>query len=177
MKRGKTLSARLIALLGMVIAAAALVAGCGGGGDNSSTSGNSTSGNSSSASGGSTITKAVFIQKASAICEEERSKITKEFETYFQRHQGSGKSEEELLADLVKEVLIPSIQNDIDRLRKLGTPAGEESRVNAFLNAQQRAVDEMSKVKTLSQGPAGEKYLEPASRLAKAYGIRLCAQS
>jgi hypothetical protein len=163
------MSARSTGLLCLAVAVAAIslvAAGCGGGDSASSAS-----------SGGSNLTKAEFINKAEAICDEEREKIVTEFNTYFARHKSSGKSEDELFADLIKEVLLPSVENDIKRLRALGTPAGEEERIDAFLSAQQRGVEEMSTLKTLPKGPAGEKYLEPASRLAKAYGIKHCAQS
>jgi hypothetical protein len=151
--------------LSLALAIATIAAGCGGGSSSSS------AGESSSS-----LTKEQFIAKASTICSADRGDIGKQFTTYIKQHQGQG-SQEEVFAGMMKAILLPNIEEDIAKLRALEPPPGDKARIEAFLDAQQKAVDEMSNVKRLSEGPAGERYLEPASRLAKAYGIKSCAQS
>lgn len=153
-------------LLSLAIAIAAAAVGCGGSGDDSS-----------AADGASPLTKAAFIKKANAICGREREGTLAGFQTYLKQHQGSNLSEEELFADMMRVVLLPAVENDIAKLKELEPPAGNEARIEAFLVAQQKAVDGMSKVDRLSKGPSGERFFEPASQMAKAYGIDDCAQS
>jgi hypothetical protein len=164
-------------LLSLAIAIAALAAGCGGGSGESSSGGSSGAGGPSGAgTSSSSPTKAEFIKQANAICGHDKSNVANQFGAYLKQHQGQG-SKEEVFAGMMKAVLLPVIEQDIAKLRTLETPPDDRGRMEAFLAAQQRAVDAMSKLKRLSEGPAGEKYLESASRLAKAYGIEVCAQS
>lgn len=158
------MAARSITFLSLAIAIAALAAGCGGGSS------------SSSSEGGGSITKEQFIEKANAICEQDRGNLSKEFTAYLKQHQGK-ESGEEVLAGMMEALLLPRIEKDLAKLKQLETPPGDKEEIDAFLKAQQKAVNEMANLKRLPEGPAGEKYLEPASRLAKAYGIKVCAQS
>jgi hypothetical protein len=158
-------------LLGFTIAVAiaAMLSGCGGSGDDSSASGGG------GAEGGA-LSKEEFIAKANKICERDKSAVPEGFTAYLKVHEGDGSSEE-VFAGMIKAILLPVIEKDIAKLEKLEAPPVDQDLIEEFLRLQQRGVKAMSKLDKLSEGPAGERYLEPASRIAKAYGIKVCAQS
>jgi hypothetical protein len=165
-RRGKDiLASRSIVLFCLATAfATAVIVGCGGG-DDSSSSGE-----------GALAAKERFIEEANKICEQDKSKVPEQFTAYLKQHQGDG-SKEEVFAGMIKTVLLPVIAEDISKLKELDAPPEDKSEIEEFLRLQQKAVVAMAKLKRLSEGPAGERYLEPPSRIAKAYGIKVCAQS
>ena len=129
--------------------------GCGGGDDNND-NGTTTA----------AITKAEFIAKGNAICEagnKETEQAGKEL--------GQNVNEAQL-EDFATNTLVPSVQGQIDDVRALGAPAGEEQQVTAFLDAAQAGVDQ------LKADPAKIKdntLFNDVEQQAKALGLTACA--
>jgi len=176
MFRSKTGSKRFLLVLLLVAALACLaLGGCGGGGE--------ASGGDSTASGGqaetietSSLDKAEFIKQADEICAEEAELFLKSITDYMVNHPPqSGESEQEVAADGVRQTLLPKFQNQIDRVRELGAPAGEEKEVEAILAAMQHAVDSLAKRKEVALATDIDQEFRPAGRLAIRYGLEHCA--
>lgn len=159
------MAARSVMFFSLTLALAALAAGCGGGSSSSSASAEDA-----------VAAKERFIEEANKICEQDKSKVPEGFTAYLKQHEGK-EPKEEVFAGMIETVLLPVIEEDLARLKKLEAPPEDKKEIDEFLRLQQRGVTAMSKLNRLPEGPAGEKYLEPASRIAKAYGIKFCAQS
>lgn len=163
----------------LVVAALVCLAlgGCGGGEDASG--GDSTA----AASGGqaetietSSLSKAEFIKQAEAICAREGEHFLQLISSYMSSHAPkSGESEQEVAAEGVRQTLLPKFQNQIDQIRELGAPAGEEEEVEAILAAMQRAVDALAKRKEVALATDIDQEFRPAGRLAIRYGLEYCA--
>ncbi|HEX3608167.1 MAG TPA: hypothetical protein VHU14_00645 [Solirubrobacterales bacterium] len=148
---------RGVLVIAGALSVAMFIAGCGGG-DSSSDS---------------TISKAVFIKKADAICKASIERIETSFISYLRKSGGGthpGKAAEE---ELVGKVLVPSVQREVKELRALGAPSGDEDRVDAIVEALEEGAE------TAESDPAAvtsssEVVFGIASRLAKEYGLEAC---
>ena len=71
-----------------------------------------------------------------------------------------------------RKVAVPTAQAELDQLRALRPPKGDEARVKAILDASQAAVDKVRANPSLLVGDNGS---DRANRLARAYGLTACA--
>ena len=110
---------RLLAALGAAILAAAIVAGCG-----------SSSNNSSSATPAA-LTKQEFLKKGNAICKKGNKQIKAGAKKQFPK--SGGKPSQAQLTRFVQGTIITSVQSQIDAVKALGAPAGDEAQVNAIV--------------------------------------------
>ena len=144
---------------GIVVAIAlgivAFAAGCGG-------AGTDTSADTAEA----TITKADFIAQADEICRAGDEKIG-EAAGMNATKQGQ--------EDFVKNTIVPSIQGQVDGIRALPVPAGDEEQITAILDSAQDGLSEVQQDPELLT-TRGENPLEPSSKLAKEYGLKDCGQ-
>ncbi len=137
---------------------ALLIGGCGGSSDSSS---------------GPTISKAVFIKKADAVCQGSIERIEKAFVAYLRKsgkgtHPGKAAEEE-----LVGKVLVPSVKREVKELRALGAPSGDEDRVGAIVEALEEGV-ETAESDPKAVTASSDVVFGIASRLAKEYGLEAC---
>ena len=133
------------------IAAALIAAGCGS--SNSSTTTTS-------------LTKAEFLAKANAICKAGTAK-----QTAAQESLGKNPSQAQLQA-YVKGVAIPTIQSQINAVRALGAPAGDEAKVNAMLALAQA---DLNKIKTNLGLISHDNTFANFAAVAHPYGMTSCA--
>ena len=113
--------------VGIVVAiVTALVAvgftGCGGGDDSSSTT-------------TAAISKDDFVEFGNKICAEGN----KTFDAAAKSTFSGGKPTEAEMTKFVDETAVPTIQGEIDGIRAIGAPEGDEDQVNAILDAAQQA--------------------------------------
>jgi hypothetical protein len=140
------------ALLALLSAAAigVITAGCGSGGNKS-------------------LTKDDFVSQASSICSKASQKLEAVGQSFFK--SGANRTE----ADFVNQKVVPIFQQElIDRIDALGAPKGDESDVNAILDAGRQGLAKLKKNPLLiraAQGSAKDPLAE-MGRLATAYGIR-----
>jgi hypothetical protein len=139
-----------VALAVAVVAAA----GCGGSDDDDST-GPETS----------DLTKQEWIAQADQICVEGDKDIGRQAGEFF-----DGKPTPAESTQFSHEVVLPSIQAQVDQIRELGAPEGDEEQVEAMLDA----VDEgLAKAET--DGSAlQEGALDEGTALVQAYGATAC---
>jgi hypothetical protein len=145
------------------VAVALIVAGCGS--DNSTTD--------TTAS----LTKAEFVKQGNAICKEGNEKIESEFEKFAKENNLSQKKAptEAQLEEAAEEFLIPQITKQVEGLRALGAPSGEEDKVNALLDDAETALEEVEEDPTLLSGEKSEPF-EDVNKEARAVGLTTCGE-
>jgi hypothetical protein len=119
--------------------------------------------------------KAQFIKRANAACGRERARAFREAVSYGRKHRSESKSASKLVTGLVNDVFLPKVERQNAAIAKLGAPAGDEARIDAFLADQAKGIDEvagLSEVKSLDQM---ERHFAAAGKLARTYGIAACA--
>ena len=148
------------------------VAGCGGDG----TEGEATSAGDRGAVRASSLTKAQFIKRADAICAAGRKRWETEFGAYLDRNSKSlGAALRDHAPKIINTIFVPAYQGQIDRTRSLGAPSGDGEEVGSILAAMQRVVDEAGEQPRKFM--RGTDPFAGASRLAKAYGFKVCAEA
>jgi hypothetical protein len=148
--------------IGAIAAALVLivaVAGCGGGSDDSSSS------------TAAALSKEDFLKQGNQICADGN----KEIEAASSQVFSSGKPSQDEMDAFVNDTLIPSVQSQVDAIRALGAPEGDEDQVNAILDAAQGAIDEAKADPTLLEGN-NDPFAE-TNKLANAYGLTECGGS
>jgi len=143
-------------LLGLAAVTALVVAGCGGGGDDSTST--------------SSLAKPAWIAKADAICQQGNQEIEQAANEQF------GKQNQEptdaQIQQFTNESVVPSVQRQIDEIRDLGAPSGDEDQVNKILDTVQADIDKAKSATTLPDDPFAD-----GNALATQYGLKVCGQS
>lgn len=115
---------------------------------------------------GATITKADFIAQADEICQAGNEKIGE-----AAGMNATKKGQEEFTL----KTFVPAIQGEIDGVRALPVPAGDEDEITAFLDSAQNGLSEIQQDPSLAMEPKTNP-LNDASKLGKKYGFKVCAQ-
>lgn len=116
--------------IGALLIAGLLVAGCG---------------SSSSTTTTAAISKAEFVAKGNASCVANQKKQQAEFTAFAKKH-GISEKEEPTKAqqkELVDAVFVPNVQTQIDFVKALGAPSGEEQQVTSALETAQEALNKV----------------------------------
>jgi hypothetical protein len=145
--------------------------GSGGGAGGGSSGGNSAGGG-SSASGA----KGQYIQQVDAICNKTKTEFGKDAIAFQEKLNKNPPKPTDTPPEIAasKTVFVPHFQDQVDGIRAVKPPAGDEAQVEAFLDALQGVVDQANNdpVKFFEEGlPFGN-----APKLAKAYGFSGCAE-
>jgi hypothetical protein len=112
------------------------------------------------------ITKAELLAKGNAICAHGNQKLAG-----AQSALGSRPSQAQITA-FVKSSLGPDIQSQIDGIRALGAPSGEQSTVTSMLGVAQKDLDKLeSNPALLASGPPFADF----AKIAHSYGLTACA--
>jgi hypothetical protein len=149
------------------VALAALATGCGGSGADG---GDGEGGSIETSS----LSKTQFIKRATELCQRERAGIVRASAAYVAEHQSDGLPAGELAASGVQEVVMPVVEAQIEAVRELGAPAGDEAEVGAMLEAQQDAVDRVKELETMNPNEGVVEHFEQAIRAYEAYGLNGC---
>jgi hypothetical protein len=148
-----------IAVVAVAVAVAFVAGGCGGGNDSSTST--------------VTISKAAFIKKADAICQQGTERMANAFLSFLNRHKDIKRPSKAEYEKLVGTVLVPSVEREIKALKALGAPSGDEDRINAMVNALEEGLE------TAEDNPeavtsSSDVVFGIASRLAGEYGLKVC---
>jgi hypothetical protein len=150
----------LLAAVAALVALAALVAGCGGGGDTTDET--------------VTLTKAEFIEQGDAICKEANEENEAEAEEFAEENGFTlEKASKDQLEEAVAEVLVPSLNQQMEELDNLGAPKGDEDQVEEIIVSVEDAADEIEDDPGLV---FEETTLDKSNKLAKAYGFKVCGE-
>jgi len=119
-------------LLASVLAVALMAAGCGGDDDN---------GDATTAS----LTKPEWIAKADAVCKQGNQQINQAASQTFGKQEPSDSEVQQFQTDTV----LPNVQSQVDQIRALGAPSGDEDQVNKILDTVQADIDKAKSSGTL----------------------------
>jgi hypothetical protein len=159
------LSKRLIATAVGVLAIALIAAGCGSSSDNSTDSTAS-------------LTKAEFLKQGNAICATGNKQIEAGFESFGkENHLSENKQPTEAqAAEVAETVLIPAVNTQIEGIRALGAPSGDEDQVNAILEAAEEAVEKTEEDPGALLSSNSENAFAKANKLSSEYGLTTCGE-
>ena len=148
---------KITSILVCVLAAGLLAAGCG----SSDKSGEKSS-----------ITKAEFVKKGNAVCAQGNKEIDAAGKKLFGKDPNKRPSKAKL-EEFATTVLIPSVEDQVSKIRALGAPKGDEAKVKAILDAADQGIQK-GKQDPLSLTNEGSDPFAKANKLAKAYGLTVC---
>ncbi len=152
------MSARALPIsIALVVIGAALAVGCGGGDSGSSTS--------------AALSKEEFISQADAICKQGNQDINAAGKEIF----GGGKPTQDQIDQFVNDSVIPSIQGQVDDIRALTPPAGDEDTINNLLDDVESALDQAKSDPTVLTGNGSGPFAK-ANEEAQAYGLKECGK-
>ena len=137
----------------MALVALFAFAGCGGGDDTTQ------------------LTKAEFTKQANAGCKEH----SKERDELFKKVTSELDASEVTRADqenLIDEVLLPPFEKDIENLKSLGAPAGDEQQVEEIIKAMEDAIKNVEE-KPLVALRTNSQFAEARAAAVK-YGLDDC---
>jgi hypothetical protein len=162
------LTKRALAALIACLALAVVAAACGGGGDSTS------SGGDSAEASGSAPTKAVFIKEADAICGAANELINEEIVAFAKKNDIPLEKElsQKQKADLFVAVVLPNVSKERERIDALTPPTGDEATVAEILDTLGQDVEDAEA--DPKQATEGKNPLADASKLARAYGMKVC---
>lgn len=165
-------AASILSVLAILFA----IAGCGGSDSDSSTS---VGVGESSTGGESALSKAAFLKKADAICEASQNRIIKKSVVELREALSEGQPKGEVEANLLATLVIPTLETEVEELRALGAPQGDEAKVSAIVDATQEVVDEANaKPETFLAGKQYRRgHYDKAYELASEYGLTACPQT
>jgi len=120
------------------------------------------------------ISKAEFLKQGNQICENGDKQIREEAEKQFPESGGRPSNKE--LEEFASDTVVPNIQSQLDEIEALGSPSGDEEKVEAILSAARSALDKGKQDPSkLIEGDAGP--FERANELANSYGLTACGSS
>jgi hypothetical protein len=157
------LSKRLIALLVGAMALAMVAAGCGSDSDDDSST--------------ASLTKAQFVKQGNAICAAGNKKMEAQFETFAKEHDLSEDKppSDAQFAELADDVLVPGVTAQVEGLRELPAPSGEEDQVDEILSAAEGAIEETEDDPSAMADDKRDPFAQ-ANKLANAYGLTSCGE-
>ncbi len=149
LRLGSTLPIGATAVLAVVFAA-----GCG-------------SSNSSSSTSTAALSKAAYVAKANAICNAGQQK-----QNAAQAALGKNPTQAQLTA-YATDTVVPNIQAQIDQVKALGAPSGDEATVTQFLNLAQADLNKIKSDPSIIVTSDTDQFADFA-KLAHPYGLTAC---
>ena len=141
-------------LAGATLAIVGLIAtGCGGSSSSSTTS--------------TALTKSEFLAKGNAICAKGNKTISQAAKQTF----GNSKPSASQVNQFVTQTVIPSIQDEINGIKALPAPSGDEAKVSAIAAGAQGALDKAKANPKLLTERGGADPFAAVNKLANAYGL------
>jgi hypothetical protein len=156
-----------IPLLIMTMAIAAIAGGCG---DDDASGGYG--GSSDSASD-----KAQFVKAANDVCARSKRQIQRDVQEFAASYAAShpdNPSPSAALPGGLRQIAIPAVQRQLNEIRELDVPVGEDDQVEAIAAAMQQGIDAAKRqpLRTSTQFVQGFKRF---GELARRYGLKTCA--
>lgn len=158
-------------LLTAIVLVATVAVGCG---DDEPSSGNGESAGGGAAVTTSSLSHDEFVKQASAACSRERKGLIGEVNAYLTKHDSKGMPETVLFANMIKSVMVPTIEAETEAMRELGAPEGDEEEIEAILASQQEAIDEVKGLKNVKGIEDVEVHFKDVGKELRDYGFTAC---
>jgi hypothetical protein len=155
---------RLFVLIVAVVAVALVGVGCG--------SGDSTTESTAS------LSKAAFLKQGNAICKTGNNEIEEGFEAFVKENKISQTKEptEAQFEEIADNVLVPAVEKQINGLRGLGTPEGDEGELDELLTNAEGALEEVEGDPSLLEEEGSGSPFAAVNKEARAYGLTVCGE-
>jgi hypothetical protein len=153
---------RLGTTVALLLAGGALIAGCGGGG-----------GDDSSTSSTGPVTKDAYIARADQVCAQGTLTIGQALREQF----GSSQPTRDQAQQFGQDVVVPSLEDTLSKLRALEPPPGDKAATSAVYDALERAITQLKQDPSLFVQQSEGGAFDRANRLAQAYGFEQCGQA
>lgn len=144
----------------VAICAAALASGCGGGDGDDATA--------------TAATKAEYLKQANAACRRERAGLKQRI-AEFRRLREGDEPREVFNGELARNVLLPTIENEMEAIRALRAPPGEDGRIDHLLSLEELALTNVVYMERVSSIAAVKREFADSARRLSAYGLPDCA--
>ncbi len=121
------------------------------------------------------LTKPQFIKQADAICARSDQRFQARYQYFMQHTPNPTLPAERSMAqwiEIVKTVYGPSIEQEVEELRALAPPRGDQRRVNAILAAIEEGLGKVREDPTVEAQT--EAQFKKAVELAREYGLTVC---
>jgi ABC-type lipoprotein release transport system permease subunit len=138
-----------------VLAVGAFATGCGSSDDSSDDSSTSS------------LTKAQWIAQADAICQQGNQEINQAAHQQF----GNQKPTAAEIQQFGTGTALPNTQTQVDKIKALGVPSGDEDQVNHLLDTVQADID-----KAKAAGDLNQSTFDDGNALARQYGLKVCGK-
>jgi len=150
----------LLALLAGALAVALVATGCGSSSDSTTS-----------------LTKAEFIKEGNAICTKGNDKIESEYEAFSKEHNLSETKAPSMAVqeEAAEDILVPLVSSQVEEIRALGTPEGDEGEVDEILTGAEEAVEEGEEDPATLIGNEPGKFKE-VNKQAREYGLTVCGE-
>jgi len=114
--------------------------------------------------------KPEFLARADEICLSIETQIEASGDDLF---NAPGRPKPATVGEFAFDVAIPKLREEVEAIRALGVPAGDDEQVEAILAAAERGIEQIRRDPDVlvSSAPPG---LREAGRLARRYGSREC---
>ena len=116
------------------------------------------------------LTKPQFLKQGNAICKKGNQQINAAAHKVFGKNKKPSKAEGTKFAT---GTVIPSVQSQINGVKALGAPTGDEAKVNAIVTSAQAALDKAKKDPSLLISNKSDPFKQ-SNKLTKAYGLTTC---
>ncbi len=105
------------------------------------------------------------------ICKKGNQQIERAAEQQFPKSGGKPSQAEQV--KFANQTVIPNVQGQIDKIKKLGAPEGDEATVETIVSEAQAALDEAKKDPTVLTSNGPDPFAK-ANKFANAYGLTAC---
>jgi hypothetical protein len=119
------------------------------------------------------LSKSAFITAADAICAEGNATAVDQIDELFPDLTSPDDLSPAEYEQLATEVVVPSLQSQLDQIRQLTPPEGDEDAIAAITGGLEDGIGEIQDDPSLLAGDSGPS-LEEASSLATEYGFEEC---
>lgn len=132
----------------------------------------------SDSGGGATdeISKAAFIKRAETICVGTQERASAKFRSYMVKHGAetlTAAQERKAQAEVGETILVPAKRQEVEELRALGAPPGDEKQVEEIVGAYEKGI-EVATAHPEEATKNGTEAFGKAERLAAEYGLAGC---
>ena len=146
----------LIAVGSIVAVLAVGVAGCGGGDDTTEVETTAA------------LSKSEFVTQANQICREGNMETDAAFENFDNE---TSKAEAETV---IEDTFVPSVQRQIDEIRDLGAPEGDEAKVDHMLDLAQADLDRVAEEPGIVLDGEDVDQFADFAKIGHPYGLTEC---
>lgn len=119
------------------------------------------------------VSKAEYLGRASRVCQEGNQALTKASDEVFAEVPPGQKLSQPQIEEFVRTTVIPTLRDQIERLRAIPAPKGRQGQVDRIYDALDKGLGELERAPgKLSDG---SNVFAEAEALAKQYGLSVCA--